>query len=224
MTPVRVLPVDDQELIRAGLRGILRPWSGFEVVGEPPDGAASSTRSRGPSPTSSSWTCGCRASTGSPRPARCAAWPAHPRCSCSRRSRRTTCSPEHSGPAPPGSGSRACPLRTCSGGADGRRGRCVAGPTVTGRVLSAFRDGPRQPAPDPVLNVLTARELEVLALSGAGRSNGEIAAGRPVRTYEIRWPMQRQPSAASVYSTWLCRMQTSCMPCASGGASASSTA
>ena len=30
---VRVLLVDDQELIRTGLRGILRPSHGFEIVG-----------------------------------------------------------------------------------------------------------------------------------------------------------------------------------------------
>jgi DNA-binding NarL/FixJ family response regulator len=36
---VRVLLVDDQELIRSGLRGILRPRFGFEVVGELADGS-----------------------------------------------------------------------------------------------------------------------------------------------------------------------------------------
>ena len=36
----RVLLVDDQELIRAGLRGILRPRFGFDIVGEVGDGAA----------------------------------------------------------------------------------------------------------------------------------------------------------------------------------------
>ena len=35
---IRVLLVDDQELVRAGLRGILRPQFGFEVVGECADG------------------------------------------------------------------------------------------------------------------------------------------------------------------------------------------
>ena len=37
---IRVLLVDDQELVRAGLRGILRPELGFDVVGELPDGGA----------------------------------------------------------------------------------------------------------------------------------------------------------------------------------------
>ena len=36
---VRVLVVDDQELVRTGLRGILRPRFGFEIVGELPSGA-----------------------------------------------------------------------------------------------------------------------------------------------------------------------------------------
>ena len=36
---IRVLLVDDQELVRAGLRGILREQFGFEIVGECADGA-----------------------------------------------------------------------------------------------------------------------------------------------------------------------------------------
>ena len=36
---IRVLLVDDQELVRAGLRGILREQFGFDVVGECADGA-----------------------------------------------------------------------------------------------------------------------------------------------------------------------------------------
>ena len=36
---IRVLLVDDQDLVRAGLRGILREVFGFEVVGECADGS-----------------------------------------------------------------------------------------------------------------------------------------------------------------------------------------
>lgn len=36
---IRMLLVDDQELIRTGLRGILRPQFGFEIAGELPDGS-----------------------------------------------------------------------------------------------------------------------------------------------------------------------------------------
>lgn len=36
---IRLLIVDDQELVRAGLRGVLRARFGFEIVGECPDGA-----------------------------------------------------------------------------------------------------------------------------------------------------------------------------------------
>ena len=35
---IRVLLVDDQELVRTGLRGILRASFGFEIVGECADG------------------------------------------------------------------------------------------------------------------------------------------------------------------------------------------
>ena len=36
---IRVLLVDDQELVRTGLRGILRTQFGFEIAGELPDGS-----------------------------------------------------------------------------------------------------------------------------------------------------------------------------------------
>jgi DNA-binding NarL/FixJ family response regulator len=59
--------------------------------------------------------------------------------------------------------------------------RTVAGggawldPAVTGRVLTTYRAAP--PRPDTsMLDTLTAREREVLALIGAGRTNSEIAA------------------------------------------------
>jgi hypothetical protein len=38
-TDIRVLLVDDQELVRSGLRRILRRKDGFEVVGECADGS-----------------------------------------------------------------------------------------------------------------------------------------------------------------------------------------
>ena len=49
-------------------------------------------------------------------------------------------------------------------------------PAVTDRVLAVYRAAPpTPPAPAVVLDVLTAREVEVLALIGQGRTNAEIA-------------------------------------------------
>ena len=40
MTDIRVLLVDDEELVRFGLRTVLEAAGGFDVVGEAGDGAA----------------------------------------------------------------------------------------------------------------------------------------------------------------------------------------
>ena len=56
---IRVLLVDDQELVRSGLTRILRRRDGFLVVGECEDGDQVVAAVESTAPTSSSWTCGC---------------------------------------------------------------------------------------------------------------------------------------------------------------------
>lgn len=64
--------------------------------------------------------------------------------------------------------------------ADGIR-RVAAGgtlfrPALTERIRSSFERGDAAPSATPAAGVLTQREIEVLALVAAGLSNGEIAA------------------------------------------------
>ncbi|TWG08018.1 response regulator [Saccharopolyspora dendranthemae] len=53
-------------------------------------------------------------------------------------------------------------------------GEACLDPAVTGRVLNAYRA--TSPAPQTAVDELTAREHDVLVLIGGGRSNAEIAA------------------------------------------------
>ena len=174
--PVRVLIVDDQELVRTGLRGILRDRLGFDVVGECADGAmvAAAVTTLRPDVVLMD-----------------VRMPTVDGVTATRELRR---SPD----APPvlvlttfdDDEALAGALRA---GASGfllkgvpaqdlqsavrtvAEGGAWLDPAVTGRVLSTYRAAPARPD-TAVLEMLTVREREVLALMGTGRTNAEIAA------------------------------------------------
>ena len=174
--PVRVLLVDDQELIRAGLRGLLRARFGFDVVGELGSGAGvveavERTRPdvvvmdvRMPEVDGVTATRLLRAAGDRP-PVLVL----------------TTFEDDEVLAGALRAGAAGFLLKGVPADDLQRAVRTVAAggswldPAVTGRVLAAYRDGPVRRAPDRVLDVLTAREREALALVGAGRSNAEIA-------------------------------------------------
>jgi DNA-binding NarL/FixJ family response regulator len=174
---IRVLLVDDQELVRTGLRGILRPQFGFDVVGECPDGRSviPSVESLTPDVVLMD-----------------VRMPAVDGVQATRALRQREASPPVlalttfdddevlSGMLRAGASGfvlKGVPAEDLH-----RAVREVAGggawldPAVTGRVLTAYRSAaPPRAARDADLGTLTSREREVLGLIGQGRTNGEIA-------------------------------------------------
>jgi DNA-binding NarL/FixJ family response regulator len=174
---IRVLLVDDQELVRAGLRGILREQFGFEIVGECANGlevpgAVDSTR---PDvvlmdvrmPVLDGVAATRRLLAGDDAPPVLAL---------------TTFDDDEALAGMLRAGASGFVLKGIPAADLQQAVRIVAeggawlDPTVTNRVLAVYREAPAAPArDDEALAELTARELDVLALIGRGRTNAEIA-------------------------------------------------
>ena len=176
---IRVLVVDDQELVRAGLRGILRTEFGFDVVGECANGgevivAVESLAPdvvlmdvRMPLVDGVQATRELRRREGSPPVLAL-----------------TTFDDDEVLAGVLRAGAAGFVLKGVPAEELHRAVRVVAGggawldPAVTGRVLAIYRSAPPPRAGrDPALDALTSREREVLALIGLGKTNTEIAAG-----------------------------------------------
>ena len=176
---IRVLVVDDQELVRAGLRGILRTEFGFDVVGECANGGEviAAVESLAPDVVLMD-----------------VRMPLVDGVQATRELRRregsppvlalTTFDDDEVLAGALRSGAAGFVLKGVPAEELHWAVRVVAGggawldPAVTGRVLAIYRSAPSPRAGrDPALDALTSREREVLALIGQGKTNTEIAAG-----------------------------------------------
>ena len=171
----RVLLVDDQPLVRAGLRRILRPRAGFEVVGECEDGDQVAGAAAETQPDVVVMDIRMKRLDGA---------------EATRRLRRsggppvlvlTTFDDDEVLSAALRAGASGFVLKDAPGEELTRAVRVVAeggawlDPAVTARVLSAFTAKPRPVPRVPRPSSLSRRELDVLRLVGRGVSNGEIA-------------------------------------------------
>lgn len=175
---IRVLLVDDQPLVRAGLRRILEPQEDITVVGECEDGdevLAAIQRSR---PDVVVMDVRMRRVDGAEATRRVLATPEPPPVLV-----LTTFDDDDTVAAALGAGAAGFILKDAPGEDIVRAVTTIAtggawlDPQVTGRVLDAYRRiaGPVDTA-GAHLHLLTDREHDVMRLVGEGHTNGEIAA------------------------------------------------
>ena len=175
---VRVVLVDDQELVRSGLRRILRRRDGFDIVAECADGAELPAVLDGHDVDVVLMDLRMREVDGITATRRLSAEPDSPPVLV-----LTTFDDDEMLSGALRAGAAGFLLKDSSADDLIRAVRAVAAgdswldPAVTGRVLNSYRTNTpaEPPTPDPAHETLTARELEVLLAMAAGRSNPEIA-------------------------------------------------
>jgi DNA-binding NarL/FixJ family response regulator len=174
---IRVLLVDDQDLVRAGLRGVLREQFGFEIAGECSDGTGvlAAVAACDPDIVLMDVRMPLLDGVAATRQLR-AERPSVPVLAL------TTFDDDEALAGMLRAGAAGFVLKEIPGEDLHRAVRVVAGggawldPAVTSRVLAVYRTAPAAPPAQPrALDLLTAREREVLGLIGQGRTNAEIA-------------------------------------------------
>ena len=175
---IRLLLVDDQELIRSGLRAVLIPKLGFQVVGECAHGGEVIGAVRTLRPDVVVMDARMPVVDGIEATRRVRAEPGGPPVLA-----LTTFDDDEVLAGMLRAGAAGFVLK--GAGADELQravrtvaeGRSWLDPSVTSRVLAVFRDAPAIAAgDDPEVDALTSRELDVLRLIAAGLTNDEIAA------------------------------------------------
>jgi DNA-binding NarL/FixJ family response regulator len=175
---IRVLLVDDQELVRAGLRGILRGRFGFDIVGECQDGSmvAASVQALAPDVVLMDVRMPLVDGAAATRQLRS-------RDSAPPVLALTTFDDDEALAEMLRAGASGFVLKGIPAEDLQHAVRIVAeggawlDPAVAGRVLATYRSTPSPLAtPSTAADTLTTREREVLGLIGVGKTNAEIAA------------------------------------------------